>query len=287
MQLLTNKNLMSRIVFLNGQFIPIENANVNIMDRGFLFADGAYEVSAVLNGKLVDNEGHINRLFLSLEKIDIKLNYNFSEILDFQKTLIEKNNLIEGVIYIQVTRGVEERDFNYKDSTTPTFLMFTQVKNILNSPARNGVKAITVPEIRWQKRDIKSVALLAQVMAKNEARKKGAFEAWMVEDGYVTEGSSSNAYIVKNNVIITKDLSNQILHGITRKSILSLAEKNSIKIEERPFAVAEAYSADECFMTSASTFVIGITELDGKIIGDGKVGKITQKLYNEYLNNIN
>jgi D-alanine transaminase len=253
------------------------------MDRGFLFADGIYEVSAVINGKLIDNEGHINRLFSSLEKIDIKLNYNFSQIIDFQKTLIEKNNLKEGVIYIQVTRGVEERDFNYKESTTPTFLMFTQVKNILNNPARVGVKAITVPEIRWQRRDIKSIALLAQVMAKNEARKKGAFEAWMIEDGSITEGSSSNAYIVKDNVIITKNLSNQILHGITRKAILALAKNNNIKIEERAFTPAEAYSADECFMTSASTFVVGITELDGKKIGDGEVGKVTKKLYDEYI----
>lgn len=274
---------MSRIVFLNGQFIPIENANVNIMDRGFLFADGIYEVSAVINGNLIDNEGHINRLFSSLEKIDIKLNYNLAQVLEFQKTLIEKNDLKEGVIYIQVTRGVEERDFNYKDSTTPTFLMFTQVKSILNNPARVGVKAITVPEIRWQRRDIKSIALLAQVMAKNEARKKGAFEAWMVEDATITEGSSSNAYIVKDNVLITKDLSNKILHGITRKAVLSLAKNHNIRIEERAFTLEEAYSADECFMTSASTLVIGIVELDGKKIANGEVGQITKKLYDEYL----
>ncbi len=279
---------MSRIVYINGKFLPIEQANIPIMDRGFLFADGVYEVSAVINSRLVDNAAHLARLQRSLKELDIPLPETLTEIETKQIELLKLNELKEGIVYLQVTRGVSERDFNYSAEMKPTFVMFTQTKNILNSPdKKNGVKVATVNEIRWQRRDIKSTALLAQVMAKNEAARKGAFEAWMVEDEFVTEGSSSNAYIIKNNVIITKNLSNKILHGITRAAVLRIAKENNLKIEERNFSVAEAYSADEAFLTSASTFVTGIVEINGKKIGNGKVGEITQKLLECYLAEIN
>lgn len=275
---------MSRIVYINGEFLPIEKAFIPVMDRGFLFADGVYEVSAVVNESLIDNDAHLARLKRSLSELKIPIPESSENIIKNQIELIKRNNLKEGLVYIQITRGVAERDFSYANNMKPTFVMFTQEKNILNNPnAKTGVKVITMPEIRWQRRDIKSTALLAQVMAKSEAHHKGVFEAWLVENGHITEGSSSNAFIIKNNVIITKNLSNEILPGITRKAILKLAKDHGIKIEERNFAVAEAYAADEAFLTSASNFVIGIVEIDGKKVGDGKVGRITSKVLEYYI----
>ncbi len=277
-----------RIIFLNGEFLPIEKAHISPMDRGFLFADGIYEVSAVYNGKLVDNDGHLKRLQRSLSELKIKLPMSLEEIEKNQLELIKQNNLTEGLIYLQVTRGVQERDFNYSDELTPTFMMFTQSKKIVDSDnARNGVKVVTVSDIRWTRRDIKSIALLPQVMAKNEARAQGAFEAFMVDEkGFITEGSSSNVYIIKNKTIITRNLSNNILHGITRASVLRLAKENSLKIDERPFSVDEALNADESFLTSATNFVLGVVEINGKKLGDGRVGEMTLKLSEIYLNSI-
>ncbi len=277
-----------RIVFLNNQFIPIEKANISPMDRGFLFADGVYEVSAIYNKKLVDNKAHLERLKRSLSGLDIRLPMKLEEIERFQIELIKQNNIIEGLVYIQITRGVQERDFNYKEDLTPTFFMFTQEKKIIdNDNVKKGVKVITVPDLRWARRDIKSIALLSQVLAKNEARKQGAFEALMVDNkGFITEGSSSNAFIIKNKTIITKNLSNQILHGITRASVLKLAKENNLAIEEQKFSVDEALNADESFLTSATNFVLGVTEINGKKLGNGKIGNLTKRLQNLYIENI-
>lgn len=255
------------------------------MDRGFLFADGVYEVSAVYNGKLVDNQAHLQRLQRSLKELDINLPMPLADIEKNQIGLIKHNNLKEGLVYLHITRGVQERDFNYKDDLQPTFMMFTQEKKIVdNDNVRNGVKVITVPDLRWARRDIKSIALLPQVMAKNEARKQRAFEALMLDEkNFVTEGSSSNAFIIRNNTLITKNLSKQILHGITRSAVLKLAQENKIKIEERAFSVDEVLSAEEVFITSATNFVLGVVEVNGVKIGDGKVGNTTRKLAELYM----
>lgn len=276
---------MTRYVMLNGTVVPFEHATLSIMDRGFLFADGIYEVSAVLDGKLVDNEAHLARLDRSLDEIAIARPYTMSEWTAFQEALIAKNGLQEGVVYIQVTRGVAERDFTYEASLSPTTVMFTQPKAIVNPPlATTGARVISLPEIRWQRRDIKSIALLAQVMAKQQAAAAGAHEAFMVEDGFITEGGSSNVFIITGDRrLVTRPLSNRILPGITRKAILALAKDENLQIEERPFSVTEALDAAELFYTSASTFVAPVVSLDGKVIGSGKPGALTLALREHYI----
>jgi D-alanine transaminase len=233
----------ARIVYLNGDFLPFAEARVPIMDRGFLFADGIYEVSAVLDGRLVDNEAHLARLDRSLGEIDIANPHTIPEWIGLQTELVARNGLTEGLVYMQVTRGVYERDFAYPPAgTAPTVMMFTQAKTIAANPlAETGARIITVPDLRWKRRDIKSVALLAQVLAKQQAAAAGVAEAWMVEDDAVTEGSSSTAFIVtKSGALVTRPLSTALLPGITRKAVLRLAEEAGLALEERLFSVSEA-----------------------------------------------
>ncbi|MBX9930871.1 MAG: D-amino-acid transaminase [Methylobacterium sp.] len=275
----------ARIVYLNGEFLPFEAAKVSVMDRGFLFADGIYEVSAVLNKTLVDNEAHLARLDRSLGEIGIRNPHTQEEWVGLQEGLVQRNGLTEGLVYMQVTRGVFERDFAFPpQDTAPTVMMFTQAKAIANNPlAERGAKVVTVPDIRWKRRDIKSVALLAQVLAKQEAAKAGVAEAWMVEDGYVTEGSSSTAFIISGTTIVTRPLSTALLPGITRLSVMRLAREEGLRVEERLFSVAEATAADEAFYTSASSFVMPVVAIDGKTIGGGEPGRLTRRLRGLYL----
>ena len=276
---------MSRIVYLNGSFVPFEEARIPIMDRGFLFADGIYEVSAVLNGLLVDHEAHLARLDRSLAEIRIANPYSAAEWTRLQEELVRRNGLAEGLVYMQVTRGVAERDFAFPKEAEPTVMMFTQVKSITRSPAaETGVAVVTVPDLRWKRRDIKSVALLAQVLAKQAAAEAGVYEAWMVEDGYVTEGSSSTAFIVTTEGrIVTRPLSHAILPGITRLAVMQLAQENGLALEERPFTVEEALAASEAFLTSASSFVMPVVAIDGKPVGSGAVGPQARRLRSLYL----
>lgn len=277
---------MQRIVYLDGEFIKESEAKVSIFDRGFLFGDAVYEVTAVLNGKLVDNEGHMVRLQRSCSELQIALPVSLQQITDIQKKLIELNQLNEGGIYLQISRGsAGDRDFGYPQNVTPTLVLFTQARDLLNSPkAVKGMKVITTEDIRWKRRDIKTVGLLAPCMAKQGALDKQVDDAWLVEDGYITEGSSNNAYIVTGEgVLITRPLSNDILHGITRKALLALAEQADIQVEERSFTAEEAYQADEAFVSSATTFVWPVIEIDGKTIGTGKPGKVAMKLREIYI----
>jgi D-alanine transaminase len=276
---------MSRIVFVNGAFVPFEEAKVPVMDRGFLFADGIYEVSAVLNSRLVDNDAHLARLERSLQEIRIPNPYTAAEWTRLEEELVRRNGLVEGTVYMEVTRGVAEREFAFPADVKPTVVMFTQVKNISRSPAAEaGVGVVTVPDIRWKRRDIKSVALLAQVLAKQAAAEAGVAEAWMVEDGHVTEGSSSTAFIItKDGRIVTRPLSNAILPGITRRSVMRLAQENGLKVEERLFTVDEAHEAAEAFLTSASSFVMPIVAIDGRPVGNGRPGALTRRLRQLYL----
>jgi len=271
--------VMSSIVFLNGDFCKEEDAKVSIFDRGYLFGDGIYEVVPVINGKVIDKEPFYERFNASLSKISLKAPYCKAEIETILDTLIAKNDVVEGGIYMQVTRGVAPREFYFPENTPTTFMAFTFKKEIIKNPlAEKGVKVVSCADIRWKRRDIKSISLLGQVLAKEEVHQKGAYEGWMVEDGFVTEGTSSAAFIVKDGVIITRPLSNAILPSIRRKLLMEYTKENNIKVEERLFTIEEALNADEAFMASATIFVLPIIEIDGKPIGSGKPGPMVKKL---------
>ncbi|MGB0960765.1 MAG: D-amino-acid transaminase [Halocynthiibacter sp.] len=275
---------MSRTVFVNGSYLPEEEATVSIFDRGFLMADGVYEVTTVLDGKLIDFDGHCKRLWRSMAELEMDAPCTEEELLAIHHALIEKNDLEEGMIYLQVTRGAADRDFAYPENATPSLVLFTQAKNLANSPvAEKGIKVISIEDIRWGRRDIKTIQLLYPSMGKMAAKKAGADDAWLVEDGHVTEGTSNNAYIVKDGKIITRELSTDILHGITRAAVLRFAKEAQMQVEERKFTIEEAQSADEAFVTSASTFVMPVVEIDGASVGTGTPGPVATRLREIYL----
>lgn len=276
---------MSRIVYVNGAYLPEDEARVSIFDRGFLFADGVYEVTSVLEGKLIDFPGHMARLARSLAELSIAAPVNEDGLLVAHRELVRLNELDEGLVYLQVTRGAAERDFVYSDDATPTIVMFTQDKPIAETiAAQTGIKVISLPDIRWARRDIKTVQLLASSMCKTAAKAEGKDDAWLVEDGFVTEGTSNNAYIVtKSGTIVTRDLSRSLLHGITRAAVLDYAKAAQMQIEERPFTIAEAQDAAEAFITAASTFVCPVVEIDGVAIGSGAPGPVAKRLRELYL----
>lgn len=277
---------MDSIAYVNSSFVPLSEAKVSVLDRGFLFADGIYEVSAVLDGKLVDNDSHLARLKRSVGEIALPLPESLERIIDIQKELIARNKLENGLVYIEVTRGADKgRDFAFPKGVKPTMIMFTSVKDIVNAPsAKTGIAVITVPDIRWTRRDIKSVALLAQVLAKQAAAEAGAGEAWMIEDGKVTEGGSSSAFILtQDDVIVTRQNGSEILPGCTRKAVVKLAEERQLRVEERAFSVEEALRAKEAFITSASTFVQPVVSIDGKTVANGKPGPMATRLREIYV----
>jgi D-alanine transaminase len=270
---------MARIVYVNGEYLPEDQGKISIFDRGFLFADGVYEVTPVLNSKLADYAAHEQRLDRSLSELRMAWPCTKAELRHMHDELIRRNTLSEGIIYMQVTRGAADRQFNFPKESKSTLVAFTQVMTLTDNPnARTGVKVVTTPDIRWLRRDIKTVMLLAPVLGKQEAYEKGAAEAWMVEGGVVTEGTSSNAYIVRDGKIITRELSNRILAGCTRRALTRLAAEHGIIVEERAFTPDEAYAADEAFLTSASQFVMPITEIDSRRIGGGQVGPVSRRL---------
>lgn len=277
----------TRIVYLNGAFLPAEEASLSIFDRGFLFGDGIYEVTAVLEGRLIDSALHLSRLERSVGEIGIRLPVTTDEIVEIERRLVRENNLTEGIVYLQVTRGAADRDFLYADDLAPTLLLFTQEKKLLNgAAAEKGVAVATVPDLRWARRDIKSVCLLPQVMAKRAAKAKGATEAWMVEEGVVTEGASSTAYIVTNDGrLITRGSSSKTLPGCTRLATLAVAREKGLTVEERAFTLEEAYAAREAGLTSASSFVASVVSIDGRPVGDGKPGPVISRLRELYLEN--
>ncbi|NNE51189.1 MAG: D-amino-acid transaminase [Sulfitobacter sp.] len=279
---------MSRTVYVNGDYLPENEATISIFDRGFLMADGVYEVTSVLDGKLIDFEGHAVRLARSLKELDMKTPMSKEDLLEVHRELVRINGIEEGLVYLQVTRGSDgDRDFAFPDpeTTDPSVVLFTQNKpGLADSPAaKKGAKVISIEDIRWGRRDIKTVQLLYPSMGKMMAKKAGCDDAWMVEDGYVTEGTSNNAYIVKGNRIITRALSNDILHGITRAAVLRFAREAQMEVEERNFTIDEAKAADEAFTTSASAFVMPVVEIDGVALGDGKPGRVAPRLREIYI----
>lgn len=274
---------MNGIVFLNGAFVEARHAQVSVFDRGYLFGDGVYEVLPVIDTKLIDRENFLIRLKNSLATVEIPWPYSEERYLDILEELVRRNDVEEGGVYTQVTRGVAMRDFAYPP-VEPCCMAFAFKKTLVDNPlATTGVSVATVDDIRWKRRDIKSISLLGQCMAKQQAVTAGAYEGWMVEDGYVTEGTASTAYICKDDTIITRPLSRAILPGIRRKSLLKLAELEGVRIEQRLFSVEEAYQADEAFLSSATTIVLPIVSIDGKTIGTGKPGKYAALMRHLYL----
>jgi len=274
-----------RIAYVNGTFLPLEEASIPVMDRGFLFGDGIYEVTALIEGRFADNEAHLQRLDRSLREIGIPNPYSTAKWTAIQQELVTRNDLSEGLIYIEVTRGVSERDFLSPAGLKPTVVMFTQAKPVrANAALSKGADVITVPDLRWARRDIKSVSLLAQVLAKRAAAEAGTNEAWMVEDGVITEGASSTAFIVTQaGEIVSRPLSHAVLPGVTRRAILRLVEEKNLTFIERTFTVEEAIRAREAFFTSASTIVMPVVSIDGQPIGDGKPGSLALELRELYV----
>jgi len=275
-----------RTVYLNGEYVPENEASISIFDRGFLFADGVYEVTTVVDGKLIGFDGHIARLQRSLDELKMPVKIDPDQLLEVHRELVRRNDVDQGMIYLQITRGNPgDRDFAFPpEDTEPTIVLFTQDKQVVGTNAETtGLKVVSVEDLRWGRRDIKTVQLLYPSLAKMEAKARGADDAWMVQDGFVTEGTSNNAYIVKDGRIITRNLSNDILHGITRKSVLECARLLQLQVEERPFTLEEAYGADEAFATSASGFTNPIVEIDGHKVGSGKPGPVGDKLRALYI----
>jgi D-alanine transaminase len=276
---------MKRTAWLNGAFLPLADAKVSAQDRGFLFADGIYEFTAVLDGRLVDSAAHLARFERSAAGLGITPPLSMAEIEAVQRELIARNSLDQGGIYFQLTAGPAERDF-LAAAGEPTLFLFTQASDIINKPAvANGIRVKTLPDPRWARRDLKTVNLLGQVFAKREAAAAGAQEAWLVdEDGFVTEGASSSALIVTaDGTLVTRPNGRGILPGCTRRALLAIAERDGMAVEERLFTVAEATAAREAILTSASNFVIAVVDIDGVTIGDGRPGPVARRLRELYI----
>lgn len=279
---------MTRTVYVNGDYLPENDAKISIFDRGFLMADGVYEVTSVLDGKLIDFDGHVKRLARSLAELEMTCPIGEADLLAMHRELVARNGIDQGMVYLQVTRGNPgDRSFLFPDASVPgTVVAFTQdVPNLANPPAvKTGFKIITIPDLRWSRVDIKTVQLLYPSMGKMAAKKAGVDDSWFTDEaGAVTEGTSNNAYIVKGNRIITRALGSDILHGITRAAVLRFAAEAQFEVEERAFTAAEAQGADEAFSTAASIFVMPVVDVDGKPVGTGKPGPVATRLREIYL----
>lgn len=275
------------IAYVNGQFVSEEHASVSVFDRGFLFADAVYEVTAVLNGRLIDFKNHIVRLQRSCRELQLTVPLSEDELLAIHQQLIEKNQLREGLVYLQLTRGnTGQRSFLFPDKTIPpTLVIFSQSATIIDNPkAKAGIRVVSFEDIRWKRCDIKTVALLSASLAKEYAHSQGADDALFVKNGLITEGSSSNFFIVtQDNQIKTHALTHEILPGITRQAIITLAREQQLVIDEQPFSIEEALLAKEAFMTSATSLVYPVVELDGQKIGQGAPGQMALRLREIYL----
>ncbi|MGE0152976.1 MAG: D-amino-acid transaminase [Reyranellaceae bacterium] len=275
---------MSRIAYVNGRYLPHRGASVHIEDRGYQFADGVYEVIAVYRGRLVDEEGHLVRLDRSLRELRIQWPVAPSVLPVLMREVIARNRIRNGIVYLQITRGVSRREHAFPVAARPALVITARHQSLEHPKAKTGVDIVTVPDIRWQRRDIKAIALLPNVLAKQQAKEMGAYEAWQVdEDGFVTEGSSTNAWIVtRDGEIVTRDASNAILNGITRLAVIRLAKEAQMRIVERPFTVEEAQNAAEAFLTSTTSFVLPIVKIDGKEVGEGEPGRFATRLREYY-----
>lgn len=277
---------MARYAYVNGRYVDHREASVHIEDRGYQLADGVYEVVGVRDGKLIDETPHIDRLDRSLKELRIDWPVSRNTIGFILRELMRRNRLRDGLVYIQVTRGVARRDHGFPTTPVkPALVMTTKAtKHIVADPG-SGVAVKSMPDIRWERCDIKTVALLPNVLAKQAAREAGAYEAWLVDDkGCVTEGASTNAWIVTDDgELVTRQTDNGILSGITRQTLKSICNSLQLKFVERPFTVDEAKKAKEAFITSATSFVTPVVKIDGEKVGDGKVGATARRLREEYV----
>lgn len=274
-----------RTVYVNGEFVPEQDAKVSIFDRAFLFADAVYEVTSVLDGKLVDFDNHMKRLQRSMQELNFGPKISEKIFLEFHRELVRLNKVEEGIVYLQVSRGIAERDFAFPAPDTElTITAFTQKKKLIdNETAKKGITVITIDDLRWKRCDIKTIQLLYPSIAKTEAMNKGADDAWMVRNGHVMEGSSNNAWIIKGKNIYTREADNQILKGITRQAVIEVAEQLKYKVTAKQFTVMEAENADEAFITSATAFVTGVVKINDKKISAGKPGVFTRSLREAYI----
>jgi D-alanine transaminase len=275
---------MSRISYLNGKFLPHENCLVHIEDRGFQFADGVYEVTLFKNGKLIDGEPHLERLFRSLRELKIEHNFSKEDLLKMQIDLFSLNNMSEGICYIQVTRGATNRVPTCPKGLTPTINATVALgKKLTSEEIEKGFSVMTHEDIRWKRCDIKSVGLIASSFMNQNAKDLGFDDVLFVRDGVVTESSFANAFIVNSSgTLITKNADELILCGITRNRLIQIAKDKEIKVEEREFDLDELFAAEEVFLTSSSLIIRPVVEVDGKMIGSGKAGKIAKMLLAEY-----
>ncbi|PHS79132.1 MAG: D-amino acid aminotransferase [Rhodospirillaceae bacterium] len=282
---------MARISYVNGQYVDHRNASVHIEDRGFQFADSVYEVFAVQNSCLIDGDAHLDRLDRSLNELSITQPMSRAALKLVIREVLRRNHITYGALYLQVTRGQADRDFPFPSDITPTLVLTVKrLKPFDYNAVSQGIKVISIDDIRWKRCDIKTVSLLAGAMGKTQAKQAGAYEAWQVDgEGCITEGTSSNAWIVtQDGLLVTRSLSTDILGGITRKTLLAIAEKENLKFEERSFTLAEAKSAREAFSSSSTVFIRPIIQIDDAKIGDGKPGPFclnVLKLYGQYMEN--
>lgn len=278
---------MARLAYVNGRYVPHGSAAVHIEDRGYQFADGVYEVVTIVGGRMVDEEPHLDRLERSLREMEIVMPMSRAVLRMVMRELVRRNGVRDGLLYMQITRGVAPRDHKYPGpSVKPSVVMTTRQADYANNAKfEDGVKVITIPDIRWQRCDIKTVSLLPNCMGKTMAARAGAYEAWQVDaDGMVTEGTSSNAWIVtKDGTLVTRPATHAILNGITRLSILRIAREEGIKFEERPFSVEEAKEAREAFTSSATSFATPVVTIDDRVIANGKPGSLTRRIFECYM----
>ncbi len=277
---------MTRIAYVNGQYMPHHDAAVHIEDRGYQFADGVYEVFAMHHGRIIGEQGHMDRLEHSLKELRIAWPMSRRVIGVVIREIARRNRVRDGFIYLQISRGVARRDHPFpEDAESSLVLTARRLPPLNKEELRQGVGVITIPDIRWKRHDIKSIALLPNILGMQQAREAGAFEAWMVnDDGMVTEGTLSNAWIVtQDGELVTHNASHAILNGITRLSVLEAAAEAGVEFSERPFSVDEALQAKEAFVTSSTSHVKAVTSIDGKSVGNGHVGELTSRMLDLYV----
>ena len=279
---------MSRIAYVNGRYLPQARAEVSIDDRGYQFGDGVYEVVTVVGGALADEEWHLDRLEFSLGELAIPMPMSREALRIVIRNIIRMNGISSGLVYFQVTRGVMSRDHAFHEGMRPQLVMTAKPMDIPGPEGPGAVGVITVPDERWRRRDIKTTQLLPNCIAKTRAREAGAYEAWMVDgDGFVTEGSSSNAWIVtREGELVTRPTTYDILAGITRKAVVAIARERNLKLVERPFTPEEAMAASAAFATSASSRVTPVGRIDGKPVGDGEAGPVASALRRAYFDHV-
>lgn len=277
---------MSRVAYVSGAYVPHRQAAVHIEDRGYQFADGIYEVIAVRGGKLLDEEPHLRRLHRSLDELRIPAPIGDAALGIVLREVVRRNGVETGIVYLQITRGVAPRDHAFPKSAKPTLVVTSKARRRPDPrPSEDGIGVITIPDIRWHRCDIKSIALIANVLGKQRAREAEVFEAWQIDsDGRITEGTSTNAWIVTDDAtVVTRAADNAILNGVTRLVVLDIVAREGYRFDERPFTVEEAKAAREAFLTSTTSDLLPVVRIDGAPVGDGKPGPLSRKLRAAYL----